>query len=532
MFKYLIYIILILSFTTAFSQKVKNKLVIEETFLPLINESDSTHSIKALSRDIDGIINRHNLRNTDFGLVVYSIDDQKFLYQKNETMSLTPASTTKLVTSFVTLNLYKEKYIETPIYMNGKVKDGTLYGDLIIYGQGDPLLTQSDFDSVAMVIKRKGINQINGNIYADISYFDSKTSRFKYSYDDDEVEKLAPITPLSIERNKALVTVRGTKKGQYLDCDIYPESETLKYLVYGKTTDNMGIELPEEYKDELIEPELVQHYGDAFNSEYSNDNMRVRIGSTLNDEGVQIFSVRGNLRRGRTRAYRYYMKDPAIATVGVLKSSLKKVGVEVYGSPQVCNVYKLQYIEKNKIASIKTDLFEVLSGLNKNSDNYIAENLFKIIGAHNRNYNDNYFGAQDLTFNTFDSLRIPYNGLYLNDGSGLSRRNLLSPLSLVKILEYIHKQDYSDKFFESLAVAGEDGTLRKRMRNTAAEDILIGKTGTLRNVSALSGITTSLDGEKLAYAFIFNGNSVSKYKDIENDLGELISQFFYFNEER
>jgi D-alanyl-D-alanine carboxypeptidase/D-alanyl-D-alanine-endopeptidase (penicillin-binding protein 4) len=114
----------------------------------------------------------------------------------------------------------------------------------------------------------------------------------------------------------------------------------------------------------------------------------------------------------------------------------------------------------------------------------------------------------------------------------LSRRNLLSPLSLIKILEYIHKQDYSDKFFKSLAVAGEDGTLRKRMRNTAAEDILIGKTGTLRNVSALSGITTSLDGEKLAYAFIFNGNSVSKYKDIENDLGELISQFFYFNEER
>ncbi|MFN3194554.1 MAG: D-alanyl-D-alanine carboxypeptidase/D-alanyl-D-alanine-endopeptidase [Chlorobiota bacterium] len=532
MFKYLIYILLSLTFLTAYSQKVKNKLVIEETFLPLISASDSAHSIKALERDIDGILKRHNLRNTDYGIVIYSLDDKKFLYKKNETMSLTPASTTKLVTSFVTLSLYKDKYIETPIYMNGKIKDGVLYGDIIIYGQGDPLLTQSDFDSVAMVIKNKGISQINGNVYADISYFDSKTSRFKYSYDDDEVEKLAPITPLSIERNKALVTVRGTKRGQYLDCDIYPESETLKYLVYGKTTHNGGIELPEEYKDELIEPELIQNYGDAYNSEYSNNNMRVRISSTLNDEGVQIFSIRGNLRRGRTRAYRYYLKNPAVATAGVLKSSLKKVGVEVFGSEQICNVYKLSYIEKNKLASIKTNLFEILSGLNKNSDNYIAENLFKIIGAHNEKYSENYFGAQDLTFRTFDSLSIPYNGLYLNDGSGLSRRNLLSPLSLVKIIEYISNQDYSEEFFQSLAVAGEDGTLRKRMRNTAAEDILIGKTGTLRNVSALSGITTSLDGEKLAYAFIFNGNSVSKYKDIENDLGELISQFFYFNEER
>jgi len=69
------------------------------------------------------------------------------------------------------------------------------------------------------------------------------------------------------------------------------------------------------------------------------------------------------------------------------------------------------------------------------------------------------------------------------------------------------------------------------MKNTAAEDILIGKTGTLRNVSGLSGVTTTLDGEKLAYAFIFNGNSVGKYKEVENELGELISQFFYFNEE-
>lgn len=186
---------------------------------------------------------------------------------------------------------------------------------------------------------------------------------------------------------------------------------------------------------------------------------------------------------------------------------------------------------KNTLGVIKRDIFDVLEVLNKNSDNYIAENLFKIIGANNKLYDDNYFGAQDLTYTILKKQNIPTKGIYINDGSGLSRRNLLTTETLLRILENVSKKNYGEKFIKCLAVAGEDGTLRKRMKNTAAEDILIGKTGTLRNVSALAGVTTTLDGEKLAYSFIFNGNSVSKYKSIENELGELISQFFYFNEE-
>ena len=531
----LLYIIILVAITSnLFSQKKNSKIektvVIEETFLPLISKSDSAHSIKALTRDIDNIIQRGGLANTDYSVSVYSLEESKYLYKKNETKSLTPASTTKLITSFVVLNLLKNQQIQTPIYHNGKLERGTLYGDLIIYGKGDPLLTQRDFDSIAVVIKNRGIKTVTGNIYVDDSYFDEKTSRYKYSRDADEVEALAPITPLSIERNKALVTVRGGSTGSFLDCDVYPQSESLKFLVYGKTTG---------YRDNndggirnYVEPLVTQQYGDAYNyANEENDGFRVSISSSMSDENDQIFIIRGNLRKGRSRAYRYYLKDPAIATAGVLKSSLSKVGVKVLGGIERCSENQSSFDSKNTLGIIKRDLFEVLDVLNKNSDNYIAENLFKIIGAHNPLYSDNYYGAQDITYKVLKNQKIPIKGLYLNDGSGLSRRNLVTTEALVKIIENISKQSFGERFIKCLAIAGEDGTLRKRMKNTAAEDILIGKTGTLRNVSALTGVTTTLDGEKLAYAFIFNGNNVGKFKEVENELGELISQFFYFNEE-
>lgn len=511
------------------SQNTGKEVVIEETFLPLISKKDSVHSINALSRDIEGIVSKNGLDKTDYGIMVYSLDDKKVLYAKNENQTLTPASTTKLVTSFIVLNILKNKQISTPIYHNGKIANNTLYGDIIIYGQGDPLMIQRDFDSVAVVIKNKGIKLITGNVYVDDSYFDDETSRFKYSHDDDEVEEIGPITALSIERNKALITVRASTSGAYLDCDVYPVSETLKYLVYGKTT---GSFQNNDVNKNYIEPLFKQKYGDIYNQDLlENDDYRLSINSSLNDDNEQIFVVRGNLRKGRSRAYRYYLKDPAIAAGGVFKSSLERAGVKVLGGVEKCSANSAFNKPKYNLAYINRDIFDVLDALNKNSDNYIAENLFKIIGAHNRKYSDNYDGARDITYRILDSLKIPYNGVTLNDGSGLSRRNLVTPKTLVKILEYINNQKYGERFIKCLSIAGEDGTLRKRMKNTAAEDILIGKTGTLRNVSALTGITTTLDGDKLAYAFIFNGNSVSKYKEVENELGELISQFFYFNEE-
>jgi D-alanyl-D-alanine carboxypeptidase len=102
----------------------------------------------------------------------------------------------------------------------------------------------------------------------------------------------------------------------------------------------------------------------------------------------------------------------------------------------------------------------------------------------------------------------------------------------VKLLASASRLSFGRQLDSTLPVAGYDGTLRNRMIGTLAENNVHAKTGTHGNVSALSGYVTTLDGERLAFAFMFNGPSVGVYKTVENELGTLLAQFFYFNEEK
>jgi len=114
----------------------------------------------------------------------------------------------------------------------------------------------------------------------------------------------------------------------------------------------------------------------------------------------------------------------------------------------------------------------------------------------------------------------------LNDGSGLSRRNLVTARSLTNLLIDVYKSDFKDNFINSLAIAGIDGTLRKRFRSNSTVSNIRAKTGTLRNASGLAGFVKTLEGENIAFAFIFNGNDVGYYKSLENQLAELLANFY------
>ena len=120
----------------------------------------------------------------------------------------------------------------------------------------------------------------------------------------------------------------------------------------------------------------------------------------------------------------------------------------------------------------------------------------------------------------------PFESCVVNDGSGLSRRNLISPQALVATLVAAYNNRPLWKaLYEALSVAGKDGTLRKRMKGTRAEGNVHGKTGTLKNVSALTGYVTSADGEMLAFAMITNGYNVGTYKSVENKVAERLADF-------
>jgi D-alanyl-D-alanine carboxypeptidase/D-alanyl-D-alanine-endopeptidase (penicillin-binding protein 4) len=148
-----------------------------------------------------------------------------------------------------------------------------------------------------------------------------------------------------------------------------------------------------------------------------------------------------------------------------------------------------------------------------------------MIGANSGFLTNNAYGTRQITDSILHKCGIDSSECVLNDGSGLSRRNLITIESLINILKVSYKSDFYNELKNSLSIASLDGTLKKRFKQTFAESNLHAKTGTLRNVSALAGYVTTRDGEELAFAFVFNGSNVGAYKMLENEIGILLSQF-------
>jgi D-alanyl-D-alanine carboxypeptidase/D-alanyl-D-alanine-endopeptidase (penicillin-binding protein 4) len=418
--------ILLLTYLFTFAEKVeesKNQYL-NETFLPLISKQDSTNSIKSLKSDFDYLLSNSQLRDAKYSIAVYSLDRDTLLFGFNEQEPRTPASITKIFTTFNAVhNLGIDYNVPTKVFVEDNDPEKSIIdGNLYIKGGGDALFSKAELDTLFKVVSKSGIKKINGNIYIDVSQFDEETSRFEYSGDDDVVQNVGKITAFNVSRRP-----------------------------YDKV---------------------------------------------------------GNF----------------------IKRSLSKNKLTLDGDISYCKVPDFIHLDNvSLLIEFQRPLIDLISVTNKRSDNYLAEHIFKLNGAHNSFSDNDWEASQELLYRTTDSLGIPFANCEIYDGSGLSRRNLISAEAVVNLMAYVNKQDYADKFFNSLSIAGKDGTLKARMLNSHAENNIHAKTGTLRNASGLGGVVKTLDGEKLAFAFIFNGRKYRYYKQLEDEMGNLLASFFYFN---
>jgi D-alanyl-D-alanine carboxypeptidase/D-alanyl-D-alanine-endopeptidase (penicillin-binding protein 4) len=167
--------------------------------------------------------------------------------------------------------------------------------------------------------------------------------------------------------------------------------------------------------------------------------------------------------------------------------------------------------------------------MDKESDNYLAETIFKMIGAMDKKMTSNSKAASRYIFSLLDSLKIPCLECKMFDGSGLSRRNSFTPESIVHLLVYARK-NYNTMLIDSLlSVAGYDGTLKTRMVGAPGQGKVFAKTGTHSNASGLAGYVKTLDNERLVFVFMYNGEKVYSFKKIEDQLCNILTSFFYSN---
>ena len=199
----------------------------------------------------------------------------------------------------------------------------------------------------------------------------------------------------------------------------------------------------------------------------------------------------------------HYVTDPSLWAAGKLTTLLRNAGIKVTHSPArgtVPATATLTYTESS------AQLGRLLAAMNKPSDNFLAEELLKGLGASFGGAGTTAAGA-DVANQCLKSIGVT-KGFRIRDGSGLSYANKLSAHALIKILGAMTKRKDFKVFWNSLSVAGVDGTLKDRMKDTKAARNVHAKTGTLSAASSLSGYVTSTNRHALAFSILMNGSGL------------------------
>lgn len=233
---------------------------------------------------------------------------------------------------------------------------------------------------------------------------------------------------------------------------------------------------------------------------------------------------RTTVRKKIRKRYRYIsenVKDPPIFAASKLATELKKAGIEVKGSTKKGITPLKVYL----LAEKSVRLNELISLINKHSDNFLAECLFKTLGAEVSGVQGNSFFSQQAILKFIKDNSIYSLGTEIVDGSGISRLDQATPLAINGVLEKMYFDlVHFDDFYNSLSTAGIDGTLRGRMMGSSAENNFRGKTGSLNGVSGLAGYLTTPDGEDIIVTIIFefNKGGWGYYRDIQDKIVEIL----------
>ena len=450
----------------------------------------------------DSARNRAQLRDvldrcfTDKGYVaggvsakVVSLRTGATLYARGATTPLTPASTTKLFTTVAAFELMgRDASVTTTVRTDGVLdKAGTLQGNVYLVGHGDAILNASDLEDLADDLSRRGIKRITGSVYGDGSMFADSPERPVYSGDYEVVQAMPPVLPLTVNQSTLAVIVSGLPGGR-LNVQIVPS-------------------------------------GDAFQVVPSPTRRRSRVSvrSATLSNGIQQIVVTGYPGVNVTRTVYASMTRPATAAAGVFAARLRAGGITIDGTI----AERPAPPSSRLLAVFRRPLASFAYNINKRSDNHLAEHLFKMVGSACGEPRQPAQRAKRAMLEVLDSLRVPRAGSVFNDGSGLSRRNATTAATEVAMLVAAYKRPWFPAFRSTLAIAGVDGTVRRRMVGTRAQGNVYAKTGSLRNVSALAGYVTTADGEELAFSFISNGPGGSRYKVSENIACIALANFSY-----
>ena len=456
--------------------------------LPVMAEPQEK-GVLLFQKKVKKILDNSCLKKNNFGIKVYSLDRGESIFELRAEKLFVPASNLKILTTAVALQTLGPNYrFPTRLFTDGTLKDEVLNGNLYIKGYGDPKFVTEQMWLLVNELKNLPMRRITGNIIGDDSFFDDKKRVKTWIKNPGAQAYEAPLGALSFNFNTVQAYVSpGHKAGSKPNIVIEPNTEYI-------TLDNQAKTLKLGKRNRLI-VNRVDH------------------------NGFDEITVSGGIRLNQARAqYFLNITDPTQYTLSVLKKYLEHVGIQFTGKIEQGRVpegaMKLLTHESEPLSL-------ALQGLNKFSNNFVAEQILKTIGAEK-------YGPPGTTLKGLKAfeeylMTLGYreNQYKVLDGSGLSRQNRLSPQMIIDVLRYV-KNDLGvyPEFVSALGVMGVDGNVKNRMRGVKSSERARVKTGTLNFVSALSGYFQSRDDETFAFSILMNSLKCSngRIKKIQDQI--------------
>lgn len=425
--------------------------------------SASRFCASQLNSAVDAVVNRTKFSRTHWGVLVQNQDSPQTLYSRNASKYFTPASVTKLMTTAAALQALSPNYrIRTSVVENGN-------GVVQVVGRGDPSLKSEQLEVLAKQLRQKGVRRIN-KLIANDAYFKGEAVEPSWMWEDIQYYYGAPVNSLMLNENAAVIRLYPQRVGRRLLLKWDNPLDASGWKVVNQTvTARKGTKKYIEVKRDLKGQTLYL-------------TGQLAEGSNPDVTAIAVFNPIQNF----LTHFRQSLKKQGISVAGAYRGTSKTSGRE--------------------LAAVQSPpLSELIAETNINSNNLYAEALLKALATKTSQRNQSTAGTGlKVMKSTLSQIGVDPNSYRLVDGSGLSRKDLISPQALVQTLQGMAKSPYASVFRASLPVAGKNGTLKYRFKDMAPQGLVQAKTGTMTGVITLAGYVNAPNYGPMVFSIMVN----------------------------
>ena len=461
----------------------------------------TVQTVSDLTAKIRARLARPEVRRGQVGIKIVSLNTGRIVFEENAEKYFMPASNMKNFTVAAAMEKLSPDFkFVTSVYAPAAAgPDGTIRGDVRVFGRGDVSISTAFYDGnyykglddLADKIVQAGVKRIEGDLIGDDTYFTGDALPGTWEWDDLQWYYGAEVSALPLNDNAVDLSVLPGPAG------------------YGCSVKVMPLN-------------LIMRVTNQCTTGPAGSKRTLTIVKRLNQN---VLDITGSLPAGDSGfTGSVTFTRPAELFAALLKERLALKGVTVTGAARAIASRPGAAPAQVEIARLESAPFSVVAAKTmKPSQNMYTETILRTLGEQLRtellNAPASVGSAKPVTEerdstqlgivavgNFLKQIGVAPDAVVQHDGSGLSRHDLITPSAVVAVYNYMGKQSrYSQAWRDALTIAGVDGTLRNRFAGTRASNNFRGKTGTIDQVSALSGYMTTAGGDQLVVSMIVNG---------------------------